>query len=267
MQPFILQGSSQAALLEARSVASSLACQGPSAVARPCGVCLPCRQIEAGTYPYWFQVHPSGASDTIRVEQIRDLLRNLALGIGEEQYRIAVLVDAHRLREDSQGFLLKVLEEPPSRTVLFLLTEEPDSLLPTIRSRCQLRVIPEAGSLPDQADLELAKDVLWALRADGYPAVFEKAAFVSGSRKKKIGGFLSALEYVLRDGLVECLCSPAQAGVNAGSTMLDAYTGGASFLDALQKIWYAGYLMERNVNSLLVLETLFLHLSRSLPQI
>ena len=51
-------------------------------------------------------------------------------------YKIYIVPEAHRLREDAQNTLLKTIEEPPAYAIIILLTENIDSLLPTIQSRC-----------------------------------------------------------------------------------------------------------------------------------
>ena len=247
-QSRIIKGSSEGALAEARRIAATINCQAPLPDTQPCGVCTPCRQMSADTWPYWLLVSPMGASDMILMPQIRELLAWLVSKADGGQYKVAVLAEAHRLREDCQNLLLKTLEEPPTHTLILLLTDKPGDLLPTVRSRCQVWTVLDEGHGPDQADIDLAMDVLWALQTDGYRGAFEKAAFVDGSRKKRIHGFLDAMEYVLRNGLVACL-----AGMDLS---------GEHFLEALDLVWRAGYLAARNVNTLLVLETLFLKLRK-----
>lgn len=52
--------------------------------------------------------------------------------------RVAIINDAHRMNADGANALLKTLEEPPAKALILLTCDDPDSLLPTIRSRCQL---------------------------------------------------------------------------------------------------------------------------------
>src|SRR5206468_2687897 len=54
----------------------------------------------------------------------------------EADYKVGIIVSADRLNEKSANAFLKTLEEPPSRSVLVLLTSEPQRLLDTIVSRC-----------------------------------------------------------------------------------------------------------------------------------
>jgi DNA polymerase-3 subunit delta' len=74
----------------------------------------------------------------ISVEESADILRRLQLKSFESIYKILILWLPEKLRTDSANKLLKILEEPPERTVFFLVTENRDQLLPTILSRTQL---------------------------------------------------------------------------------------------------------------------------------
>jgi len=240
-------------LREARHIAETLNCLDADPWRRPCGACAPCRQFAAGAFPYWFLLMPEGASNIIKIKQIRELQSMLATKAGEGRVKTAVLIDAHRMREDSQNCFLKTLEEPPEDTVLMLLTNRPQDLLPTVRSRCRMLDVRDNAQIPDKKDLELAGDILQAMHHQGFVAVFEKAAFVNASRKQGVKDFFGAMEYLLRNILIESLCPPA------GGPLANR---AKRTLAALEQVWRAGYLLERNVNSLLVIENLFLKLYR-----
>jgi len=93
-----------------------------------------------------------------------DLRREMGLTAVEGGYRIAILVDADRMRTEAANAFLKLLEEPGKRTVFVLTSDRPDRLLPTIRSRCQLlrfrplddHVIAEALSRREAVDSNTA---------------------------------------------------------------------------------------------------------------
>jgi DNA polymerase-3 subunit delta' len=84
---------------------------------------------------------PSATSNKqvlFRIEQVRqDLIRPMTLSKGEGAYKVAIVIDAERMNTESANTFLKMLEEPPPQTVFLLLTSRPDTLLPTIVSRCQ----------------------------------------------------------------------------------------------------------------------------------
>jgi len=251
----MLKGSNRDLLInEARRIASVLICQAQEPVQRPCGHCAHCRQMMSNVYPYWFEIAPQGAASLIRIGQIRELRTKLMSKAGEGQAKIAVLTDAHRMRDESQNSLLKILEEPPQDTLMLLLTGRPQDLLPTVRSRCRIIDYGNEKLIPEQTELDLVGDVIRAIRSQGYRGVFDKAAFVEGSRKKSLQGFFGALEYLLRNGMVESLCRMEKESGTAASSH--------DLIEALNQVWLAAYLMERNVNALLVLENLFLKLKK-----
>jgi DNA polymerase-3 subunit delta' len=109
---------------------------------RPCGTCRACRRIASGNHPDVHHLRPAGAADRIgiggdpRAPGVRDLIADLALRPVEGRYRFAVVERAHRLTEDAQQALLKILEEPPPDTILVLCADDEDALAETIRSRC-----------------------------------------------------------------------------------------------------------------------------------
>jgi DNA polymerase-3 subunit delta' len=74
----------------------------------------------------------------IRVGQVRDLVAEVPGTPFEARRRVFVVDDAHGMNESSQNALLKSLEEPPPRSHLLLVTDRPQALRQTIRSRCQV---------------------------------------------------------------------------------------------------------------------------------
>lgn len=72
----------------------------------------------------------------IRVVQMRHVVRQAYTVPAGARHQVFLIDDAERLRHDYADVLLKVLEEPPDRTTLILVTEAPFELRPTIRSRC-----------------------------------------------------------------------------------------------------------------------------------
>ncbi len=77
-----------------------------------------------------------------------DLRRSVSFMPVEGRYKVAILTDADLLRIEASNAFLKLLEEPPPRTVFILTTCRPDRLLPTIVSRCQRF---RFDTLPDEA--------------------------------------------------------------------------------------------------------------------
>jgi DNA polymerase-3 subunit delta' len=100
-----------------------------------CGSCRSCRKIQSGNHPDVIQIKASGPF--IRIVQIRTLFETLALKPYEARWRVVIIANAQSLHPAAGNALLKMLEEPPARTVLILTAEQAADLLPTIVSRCQ----------------------------------------------------------------------------------------------------------------------------------
>jgi DNA polymerase III subunit delta' len=101
----------------------------------PCGQCGPCSRIAQGIHPDVTLVLPEGG--VIKIAQIRNLCRILSMKPFEGETRVAILIDAHLMNPSAANALLKVLEEPPEKTLLILTAGQSADFLPTIVSRCQ----------------------------------------------------------------------------------------------------------------------------------
>ncbi len=127
----------------ALDLAAGLLCTAASAAERPCRACRSCRQVATGSHQDLHRLAPEGAGRQVRIGDpddpdpgtVRHLLRELARRPVEGRVRVAVIEGAHRLNEDAQNALLKTLEEPPPDAVVILCADEPERLLPTVRSR------------------------------------------------------------------------------------------------------------------------------------
>ena len=141
----------------ATHMAQKLSCREANA---PCGECDVCRQIAAKTWCDTLWVYPMKKSRVISVDQMRDSPGNpmpppyLIPWLGETSFsggwKVAVIAGADRLNEAAANAFLKVLEEPPAKTLILLLSDAPQQLLPTIRSRCQrIDIAESAAELPE----------------------------------------------------------------------------------------------------------------------
>lgn len=100
-----------------------------------CGCCKSCSKIKSGNHPDIILVEPTGS--LIRINQIRNLCSTLVMKPYEARLRMVIISDAQTMNPSAGNALLKVLEEPPDRTVLILTALQTSDLLPTIVSRCQ----------------------------------------------------------------------------------------------------------------------------------
>ena len=148
----------------ARALASALMCQGD--METPCGVCRACQLVTSGSHPDLYLAQSDRVGASLKIEQIRELQRRLALTPTEAPWRVAILRRFEEATTSAANALLKTLEEPPPYVVLVVLAKDADQLLPTIVSRCQqvpLRPLTVAmvqqalldhwGAEPEQAEL------------------------------------------------------------------------------------------------------------------
>lgn len=94
----------------------------------------------------------------ISVEQTRELREKLYNRPWLNGYKIAIIDEAELLNEESGNALLKILEEPPAKSLIFLLTENDTWLLPTIRSRCQVLELRPVADLEIEQYLKSVSD-------------------------------------------------------------------------------------------------------------
>ena len=76
-------------------------------------------------------------SNEIRIHEIRELIPFLSLTMADGGRRVVIVDAADEMNTQAANALLKMLEEPPAKTVLLLVAHQPSRLLPTIRSRCR----------------------------------------------------------------------------------------------------------------------------------
>lgn len=166
----------------ARLLAQAILCQGTD---KPCGICTPCRKILDGNHPDYILVDDP-EKRTVPVELIRQARADMFIQPNESDHKIYQFPRAQDMGIPGQNALLKVLEEPPSYGVFLLIADNPDKLLPTVRSRCtelKLQALPA-----DILEAQLQKDFPKASRED-------IAAAASRS-----GGFLGQAKALLESG-------------------------------------------------------------------
>lgn len=102
----------------------------------PCGVCQVCKRVESKNHPDVHWIEKDGQS--IKNEQIDYLRKEFSYSSLESTRKIYIIDDAQTLTNQAANRLLKFLEEPLIETTAILLTDNVQSIIPTIRSRCQL---------------------------------------------------------------------------------------------------------------------------------
>ncbi|MDR0533030.1 MAG: hypothetical protein LBH01_03660 [Verrucomicrobiales bacterium] len=139
-------------------------------------------------HPDLHVIQPESKSRRLTVEQIRNLEQQLQLKARQAKTKVAGIIAADRMcigSAEAANAFLKTLEEPPDNTVIFLLTDRLEQLLPTIRSRCLVLQIESGETSP----LASAETPAWAknwLAVSGPPAdqAYRRAGLLSAHWKQ-----------------------------------------------------------------------------------
>lgn len=164
----------------ARLLAAAILCQGQD---KPCGRCTPCRKVMEGNHPDFITVEDPEHKN-VAVKIVRQFREDVFIRPNESDYKIYLF--PQELGLEGQNALLKILEEPPKYGVFLMLTDNPERLLPTVRSRCtELALCPL-----DERTLRQA------LRRE-FPDADEEALPAAMARS---GGFLGQAKKLLTEG-------------------------------------------------------------------
>ena len=169
--------------LFAEGVAAAINCRKRSGV-MACGNCSSCKKFRSQNHPDFMVVRP--IKGVIKIEQIRQLAKELSYPPFESETRIVVLEDVHTMRREAANSLLKLLEEPPPNNLLILTAESSQEVLATLMSRCQVVPFTQLSTEDTAAilgahgiDSEAAQ--LLARLSEGSPGralLFQKSAMV-----------------------------------------------------------------------------------------
>ena len=124
------------AQLLAQTLARTALCSSPE-LGYPCNHCKSCLLHQADTHPDFIKLVPGGASETVKVDDVRLLVDRFSSTSQISVRKVAVIFLAETMNTAAANALLKTLEEPPGDSLLLLVTEGTKPLLPTVRSRCQ----------------------------------------------------------------------------------------------------------------------------------
>lgn len=169
--------------------AQALCCEAAPEAGDFCATCRACRLIANQRYPDLHVVSSEAPGASLRVDQVRELQRMLALAPYESRWRVALMLRFHESTISASNALLKTLEEPSERVVLLLTARTVEELLPTIVSRCEilrLRSLSNSDledALQDRGESDKQAELLaavaagrpgWALRIGDDPEWLEK---------------------------------------------------------------------------------------------
>ena len=177
----------------ARRFVESLLCEQPTATHEACGRCAACGWLAQGNHPDFRLLQPEAMADEdaetadstskkkpsqqITIDQVRALDDFLHVGTHRHGARVVLVNPAEAMNRATANALLKSLEEPISGTVFVLVSSEPERLLPTIRSRCQVMPVPlplQEKSLAWLNQAGIKEAAQWLALAGGSPLLAQE---------------------------------------------------------------------------------------------
>jgi len=125
----------------AKKIVTSLLCTSPINN-QACQKCNSCKTYQSGANPDYMNIELLEGKQQISVDQIRQLTEFISYTRSFEAYRVILLHPVERMNNNAANSLLKSLEEPANNTVIILVSSNLGRIIPTIKSRCQLLVLP-----------------------------------------------------------------------------------------------------------------------------
>ena len=161
----------------ARLLAAAILCESGE---KPCLSCKACRKVLSAAHPDCITVEDPDHKN-VAVQLVREARADMYVLPNECSRKIYIFPQS--LGVESQNALLKILEEPPEYGVFLLLSENPEALLPTVRSRCtelKLSTLPDArmGGLTPKTRPSVIETSTWAsLRSGPSTATLRNSPF------------------------------------------------------------------------------------------
>jgi len=165
-------------------------------------------------------------SKVIRVDEIRELGRFIHMSAADGGYRVIIIDDADLMNTAAANALLKILEEPPARTLLLLISHQPSGLLPTIRSRCRtLNLTPvnaaQVAEAMTQAQIQAANtDALAALSGGSVGGAMRLSLMGGASLYAELVGLMGTLPHMDRNRALKLAELAAARGGEARRDLL-----------------------------------------------
>lgn len=245
-----------------------------------CHECPTCIQIEKGGHLDTIEFFDNGES--IKIGDVRALIERLSMS-PQSKYKIVILQSIERMTLDAANSFLKILEEPPARTIFIMTTNDVHFILPTIVSRVRVVMFrsvsvaylkEKLGELYPDVDAETINNAsIFSLGRIGKAVHFiENPDSLINYTKvyHDVQNFLERRNVVDRFSYVEDLVSD-EAGHSVDtffdilrhvlrSKILEGDTNRDQYINTLLKIDETAILLKRNVNDRLALENLMLSL-------
>jgi len=189
---------------QAQYLAQKMMCAEPGS--EPCGQCSDCRKIQKQIHPDVIVVdlktddHGKSRRE-IYVDQIRSMISDAYIKPNEGNRKIYIIYHADKMNIQSQNAALKLLEEPPVYASFILCAENPERLLPTVRSRCGLITLNTEQEAADEEEKKLAEEFVERFRRGDEAALCAWTMKNNGMDTAAASRFLTEVKTQLIEGL------------------------------------------------------------------
>ncbi|MDD3284663.1 MAG: hypothetical protein PHZ07_03660 [Patescibacteria group bacterium] len=103
----------------------------------PCGVCVSCIEAKKHIHPDFISIDLEDDKKNISIDSIREFKEKFYLTPIKSIYKVAIINNADHLSDEASNALLKIIEDSPKNSVVIFISENPDFILPTIKSRAE----------------------------------------------------------------------------------------------------------------------------------
>lgn len=185
----------------AKAFAMTLLCENSKV--EPCGTCHSCKQFLANSHPDVIYVKHEKAG-SIGVDEVRkQIVNDVAIKPYSSAYKIYIIDEAEKLTQGAQNALLKTIEEPPEYVILIFITNNSESFLPTILSRCvTLKLQPIYSTIIKEEllkryDITTQQAELYAAMSRG--SLGKALSYVESEDFKKVYDYVMELVHTRKD--------------------------------------------------------------------
>ena len=229
-----------------------------------------CRRIDDGNYPEIMVISPDGM--LIKKKQILDLQHEFAMSAFEGNRRIYIIRDADKMKTETANSMLKFLEEPENGIIAILMTNNFNSVLSTIISRCQIiRLNNDINATIKFDDLdEIVINFIKKLEEDGINTIiFEQDILFNKLSIKDRDTFIKFFDKMIDMyyDIMKISSGNLNINFNLYLDILTDISNKNNELDILKKISYISYVKDAikyNVNINLLIDSLIINVGGNL---
>lgn len=212
---------------------------------RPCGNCIPCQKGAKGIHPDIYFAKGSGKTDSISVDEIRNINQACSIIPNEADVKVFVLKDADkRMNAEALNAFLKTLEEPPQAILFLLTTEDAGSLPQTILSRCTVLNLENTVFFSEEEIEEAGNILLSATELSELPLL--KAMWCLNSKDTALS-VLPVMRAILSDALSLSVSGEALVSKEYAQKLSQKLTK-KKIISLIEAVNNAIYIISRNAN-------------------